>query len=211
MNELTIFLFATGLSLYGSLMAGLVNVNVIYTALHKSKREAKLMALGGVIPEVLYSGIAIYGVNILQTNETLFEALKYAAVPILFGMGLFFFLQKPKEIKEDTSAKTSFYKGLFLALLNPQLITFWLGWLIIGVSADYFDLHTFTYISPKLTFMLGTAVGAYISLRIFIYIAVRNREKIKKWLKINVNVLVGLILMGLALLQLALVLWQRFG
>lgn len=192
-------------------MAGLVNVNVIFTALHTSKSEAKKMALGGVIPEIIYSGIAIFGVDILQKNETIFTWLKFIVVPVLFSMGVIFLLQKPKDFSEDKSKRSSFNKGFFLALLNPQLITFWLGWLIIGVGAGYFDLDSYTFISPKITFMLGTAVGAYATLRFFIYITMRNKDKILGWLKIKVNVLVGMILIALSLVQTIFLVWEAFA
>lgn len=207
MNELYAFLFATLISLYGSMMAGLVNVNVVYAALHQSKRHAKWMALGGVLPELLYSAIAIFGVELVKSNEKLFNALKYAVVPILILMGIFFIFKKTKEaeFQEDKSNHRSFWKGVFLALLNPQLITFWFGWLL--VSDNFLDFDNYTIISPKITFVLGTAVGAYIMLRIFIFITIRNRERILGWMKIKVNVLVGSILIILGLIQLGAVLW----
>ncbi len=189
------------------MMAGMVNVNVVYSALHQSKRHAKWMALGGVLPELLYSGIAIFGVEMVRTNARLFEILKYAVVPVLILMGVYFLFKKEKEkqLGEVKSQRNSFLKGFVLAMLNPQLITFWFGWLLIANS--FMDFQTYTFVSPKLTFVLGTAAGAYIMLRIFIYVTVRNREKILGWMKFRINTLVGIILISLGLLQLSAVLW----
>lgn len=189
-------------------MAGIVNVNVIYCALHQSKRHAKWMALGGVLPELLYSGIAIFGVEMVRTNHALFDKLKFAVVPIMIAMGIYFLFTKsdPDKIKEDTSKHSAFYKGVVLAMLNPQLITFWFGWLLIAYN--FLEFGNYSFISPKITFILGTAVGAYITLRIFIYITVRNRERILNWMRFPINVLIGWILIGIGILQLGVILWK---
>jgi threonine/homoserine/homoserine lactone efflux protein len=206
MNELYAFFFATAISLYGSMMAGIVNVNVVYTVLYDGKRHAKWMALGGVLPELLYSAIAIFGVEMVKTNARLFEILKYAIVPILIVMGIYYIVKKDrsKEFTEDLSKRNSFFKGIFLALLNPQLITFWFGWLLI--ADNFLNFESYTFVSPKITFVLGTSVGAYIMLRIFIYITVRNRDRIMGWLKIRIGTIIGSILIALGLIQLGAVL-----
>lgn len=189
------------------MMAGMVNVNVIYTALHQSKRHAKWMALGGVLPELLYSAIAIFGVKLVKSNQQLFNGLKFVVIPVLIGLGIYYLLKKEADhaIEADKSKRNSFWKGLFLAMLNPQLITFWFGWLLI--ADNFLEFEQYTYVSPKLTFVIGTALGAYIMLRIFIYFTVRHREKILGWMKVKINMVVGGILILLGLIQLAAMLW----
>ena len=193
------------------MVAGLVNVNVVYAALHQSKQHAKWMALGGVLPELLYSAIAIFGVELVRTNQKLFDVLQSAVIAILIGMGVFFLFQKqdPDAIQEDKSQKRSFLKGLLLAMVNPQLITFWFGWLLIAYT--FLDFDDYSLISPKLTFVLGTAVGAYIMLRILIYITVRNRDRILGWMRFPINKVIGWILVAIGLLQLGITLIHQFS
>jgi threonine/homoserine/homoserine lactone efflux protein len=203
-NELLVFLFATGISLYGSLMAGIVNVHVIYTALKGYKKEAIFMSIGGVLPEILYSGIALAGMEYLQENDSVKQILKMAAVPILLFFGLYFYVSRQKEIQEKNATKSgSFLKGLVLALLNPQLIVFWFAWLSIAYTI--FDFEAYTLLSPKVTFTLGTAVGAFITLRLFIFLTIKYHYRIFKWFKFPINKMIGLILIGLALVQLFLI------
>ena len=204
MNELQVFLFATGISLYGSLMAGIVNVHVIYTALKGFKKEAIFMSIGGVLPEILYSGIAIVGMEYLQENDSVKQILKLAAVPILFLFGLYFYFSKQKEVEEkDASKSGSFFKGLVLAMLNPQLIVFWFAWLSIAYTI--FDFEAYTIVSPKVTFAIGTAVGAFITLRFFIFLTLKFQDRILKWFTFPINKIIGLILIGLAILQVFLI------
>ena len=207
MNELLAFLFATVVSLYGSMMAGMVNVNVIYAALHDSKQHAKWMALGGVLPELFYSAVALFGVEMVKTNTRLFEILKFAVVPVLVLLGIYFLFKKEGNggITEHKSQHGSFFKGIILAMLNPQLITFWFGWILI--AHNFIDFNQYVLISPRISFVLGTAVGAYIMLRIFIYLTVRNRDLILKSMKIRINAAVGVILIALGFIQLGAVLW----
>jgi threonine/homoserine/homoserine lactone efflux protein len=185
-------------------MAGIVNVHVIYTALKGYKKEAIFMSIGGVLPEILYSGIALAGMEYLQENDSVKQILKMAAVPILLFFGLYFYVSRQKEIQEKNATKSgSFLKGLVLALLNPQLIVFWFAWLSIAYTI--FDFEAYTLLSPKVTFTLGTAVGAFITLRLFIFLTIKYHYRIFKWFKFPINKMIGLILIGLALVQLFLI------
>jgi len=200
-NELAAFLFATVISLWGSLQLGVVNVNVIYCTLYNHKGSARMMALGGVLPELLYSGIAFWAVEMLQNDEHLFELIKVSAVPLLIGMGLYLFFQKPKPIDEPFNYKGSFFKGLVLALLNPQLITFWFAWIL--VAYEFINFDQFTLISPKYTFILGTAFGAFLMLMVFIWLTKKYRSQVIKWIeKLQLHKVIGGIFIAVALVLL---------
>ncbi|MBT8326680.1 MAG: LysE family transporter, partial [Bacteroidia bacterium] len=62
-----IALFVAGvLSFWGSLQLGLVNVAVIETAISKGRKPAIWLAIGGVLPEIPYTLIAIYGTTYID-------------------------------------------------------------------------------------------------------------------------------------------------
>ncbi|MCB9246176.1 MAG: LysE family transporter [Flavobacteriales bacterium] len=201
MNELTAFAFASVISLWGSLQLGVVNVNVIYATLFHHIRSALLMAIGGVLPELLYSWIAFEGVQFLQGNEKLFAILKVSAVPVLIGMGIYMYRQKPRTHSEPYSFSGSFFKGLVLALLNPQLITFWFAWIL--VAYNWIDFGTYVLISPKWAFIIGTAFGAFLMLLIFIWLASRYKRKVIEWMdKLKLNKIIGMLFILIAVVLL---------
>jgi len=198
MNELIAFIFASVISLWGSLQLGVVNVNVIYASLYNHKRAARLMALGGVLPELLYSAIAFWGVEFLQKDEELFELIKVSAAPLLIIMGLYMFFQKPKPYTEPFSYSGSFFKGLVLALLNPQLITFWFAWILVAHS--WLDFDEYIVISPKIAFIIGTAFGAYVMLLSFIWLTTRYKEKVIKWIeRLQLHKIIGALFIVIAI------------
>lgn len=197
-NELIAFVFASAISLWGSLQLGIVNVSVIYTTLYKGNKSAKLVALGGVLPEIFYSAIAFWAVELLANNEKLYEILQISVVPVLLIMGIVIIFQKPKEYSEPYSYSGSFFRGFVLASVNPQLITFWFAWIL--VLKGQINMDEGTFISPKLTFVIGTAFGAYLMLRIFIILTEKHKEKVLKWMaRLKLNIWVGAIFISIAL------------
>ena len=189
MNELIAFVVSFALSFWGSLQLGIVNVQVIHTTLHHHRHQAIMIAVGGVIPEFIYTLIAIYSVDLLSQNEQLFQFLQYLVVPVLIGIGLFMILKKShKEIKPVTFTG-SFVKGFVLASLNPQLITYWIAWLL--VIHDYVDFESYVILSPKIAFAIGASAGAFAMLRLFIFLTERYKPFINKWLKVDINKVMG--------------------
>lgn len=189
MNELTAFFVAFGLSFWGSLQLGIINIQVIHTTLHHHRHQAIMIALGGVVPEFIYTMVAIYSVDILSQNEALFSILEYLVVPVLIGMGLFMiFRKKRKEIKPVTFTG-SFVKGFVLASLNPQLITYWIAWLL--VIHDLINFEVYTVLSPRIAFGIGASAGAFAILRLFILLAERYKTLLNRWMKVDVNVIIG--------------------
>lgn len=157
-----------------------------------------MMAFGGVLPELIYSGIAFWAVDLLQKDKEIFELIKVSAVPLLIGMGIYLWVQKPKPIDEPFNYKGSLFKGFVLAMLNPQLITFWFAWIL--VAYEVIDFEQYQLLSPKFTFILGTAFGAYMMLMIFIWLTNKYRTQVIKWMeKLKLHKVLGAIFVVVAL------------
>lgn len=213
MDFIIAFIVAAVISFWGSLQLGLVNVAVIDTTLTKGGKFALLLAIGGVLPEIPYTLFAIHGAEYLSRLQEHQEKLGIIIGTIMLLLGLYYFFKKSKEIGKETSttkyAKTgAFSKGLVLAMLNPQLIFFWSGILILLETGSFniFDhkdkLINFSaddLISPKWSFAFGAATGALCILIIYIFLARRYRNKISTALSTKLNKLVGLffILIGI--------------
>ena len=193
MDAVIAFVVAAIISFWGSLQLGLVNVAVIETTLHKGRTHGIWLAIGGVLPEIPYTLIAIFGANYVDKIEEYKQDLGIAVGLILLGLGLFYFFKKPtysgskKGVPTSSKSHSSFIKGFLLALANPQLIFFWSGILILikTNSFNFFkhkevliDFNQAAFVSPRITFALGAALGALGILLLYIRLTTKYRERL---------------------------------
>lgn len=213
MDAIIAFLVASVISFFGSLQLGIVNVAVIETALSKGKKHALWLAIGGVLPEIPYTFIALYATRSVETLEKYKTHLGIGVGLILLVLGLSYFFRKPKTSKPAKQKKTlkagSFFKGFLLAAANPQLILFWSGILIllqtgsltVGKSnTPLIDFKAAGFISPKWSFALGAAFGAFAILYLYIVLSGKYRTRLLSLLGDKLGKIVGLVFIGLGLL-----------
>ena len=199
MQTLLIFLFVSAISFAGSLQAGVVNVSVVRTVLSKDLKSALWLAVGGCLPEMLYAVLAILGGMTIQENPWLMRGLGFFTIPVFLGLGLYQLLPGKQagawQQTDPQAQKAVFWKGLGLALLNPQLLLFWFG-VFVYVSQNVFPINTF---SKQAAFVCGTAAGAFGLLTLLALATDRYRSRIEKWLgRYSFNKITGWLFIGLA-------------
>ena len=211
MEILFTFLVAAGLSFFGSVFLGLVNVAVIQAAITRSEKSALWLAFGGVLPEIPYSLIAIIGtsyVDLLSAYE------KHIAVTISFVfilIGISYLFKKNIEIgstkSEEVGALAHFTKGLLLAIANPQLIFFWSGYLLLfqtGTFSDgpFFDFSQGIWGIVSWMFALGAAAGAFLILFIYTKLSSIYKEQLVKLIGDKMGKVIGFLFIGLGIISL---------
>ncbi len=203
MDELFAFLLAFLFSFFGSLQLGPVNFAVVSTTFQYGRVNAKWVAFGGIIPEFIYSTLAIFGVDFLARNETLFNFITWLIIPVFLLLAYFFWNKRSvvERSFQETQAGKSFIKGLFIALLNPQLIVFWSTILIY--FHDFLPFQGDSSWRPKCTFVIGTAAGAFSLFVFLISITEKRKEGIKRLLNMQTNKLMAIIFLVLALISFA--------
>jgi threonine/homoserine/homoserine lactone efflux protein len=181
-----IFLLTFFISFVGSIHPGPLNLSVIQVTLKKGLGIGLLVALGGVIPEIIYGYLAVEGVMIFEKYPTVFSIMQWAVVPILLVLG---YLQinssktNKTEIKNaESNHINSVSKGFFLSLFNPQLLPYWI---VILVNYQNYELLKINTLTDKLFFVLGTSTGAFALNYVYAYIAYKQRERIFKYLNQN--------------------------
>lgn len=164
MNILIIFIASSIASFIGSLQLGPVNLFVIDATLNTNKKSAYWVAFGGVIPEFIYCALAVYLGNYFLINPTIFLVFKILLILILTILGIIFLFKKNKKFeiefqqKEITMSNTkSFFKGFTLAILNPQLLPFWMFVMVYFNSITFLELKSDF---DKLAYILGAGLGA---------------------------------------------------
>lgn len=211
MDAVLAFVVAGVISFWGSLQLGLVNVLVIETALTKGKQPARWIALGGVLPEIPYTLLAIFGTSYLDVLNEYKEITGIVIGLVLLTMGIYYLIRKAKlkhlddEVNQEERLKPML-KGMALAFANPQLILFWSGILLLIQTGSInfisnkevmIDFNASGWISPKFTFAVGAAVGALAILLIYIRLSDIYRDKLLNLLGDKLGKLVGLFFMVL--------------
>ncbi|MBK7966237.1 MAG: LysE family transporter [Bacteroidetes bacterium] len=193
------FFLATLISFLGSLQPGLLNMGILYTGYHRSKSAAIRMAIGGVVPELIYSSIAIF--LYLKAAEYIYikEVLSFLFIPLLFLAGVYLYRKKAKEEASHSLKSNDFKNGFMIGLVNPLLIPFWLIWVQQVVQRGYIKLKN---PSVQIAFVIGTAVGALLLLLMVAFFTVKYKEQLERTLKGKINKLLGIICIILAFVEL---------
>lgn len=174
------------------------------------------MALGGVMPEIPYSAAAFFLVSWLNQYPQAMHVISFFVVAALTGLGVYYIVWaepvhlRNSDLHYELRSNRPFLRGLFLASLNPQLIFFWSGiiFLIQGgvlnpnAIIPNFSLDEGNWISPQITFVLGTAVGAFLILMTYAYLASHFKVKLAAIIRFNFNYFTGGIFILIALLEL---------
>ena len=202
-----IFFITFIISFLGSIHPGPLNLSVIQITLRKNLFLGLLMALGGIIPEIIYGYLAVEGVMIFEKYSLIFQIMKWAVVPILLIMGYLELTKKKKSktvndyaFEEITSERwQTISKGFFLSLFNPQLLPFWI---VVLVNYQNYNLLKISVLSDKIWFILGTSTGAFALNYVYARIASVKREQIFGLLNQNkFEQIIGWTFMGMGVLQ----------
>jgi hypothetical protein len=94
-----------------------------------------------------------------------------------------FRILKHEESKKETTLNKKpiqyLFKGFLLAILNPQLLPFWMFIQVYFSSIPFLRIQSNL---QKISYILGSGVGAFILLAFFIIIALKYRETILKYI-----------------------------
>jgi|TARA_B110000093_G_scaffold121433_1_gene130135 threonine/homoserine/homoserine lactone efflux protein len=196
-------------SFIGSVFLGLVNAAVIETAINRSEKSALWLAFGGVLPEIPYTLIAIFGTSYIAILEGYKMEMSIGMGIVFILIGLSYMLKKKKEVKAQNSIETgalaNFSKGFLLAIANPQLIFYWSGYLIVfqtGTFSNGKPFFTFTdsvWDPTKWSFAIGASAGAFLILFIYIKLSSIYKDQLVRLIGDKLSHIIGLvfIIMGI--------------
>ncbi|HEV8549910.1 MAG TPA: LysE family transporter [Polyangiaceae bacterium] len=153
------FPFGFGIAFVGSMpMSGPVAVLVMARALHRERRAALLLALGGALVETGYAfGIAAFLPQLVgKTRAVVLGSLGLGAVVVL-ALGTIL-LVRPTAVSNaaETSPRRGVLRGAVSTLLNPTLIATW----TVAVSTLYANGWLSARLNSALAFALGVGLGS---------------------------------------------------
>lgn len=196
-DPLLLFIIAALVSFAGSLQPGPVNLAVIHTCLNADIRKAMVVAVGGVIPEIIYSSLGIWFSLFIMTHQWLNEILQILAIITFLAIGFIFIFKKEqkKEVIFEQGKGKLFAIGFISGFLNPMMFPFWLMVASLINNSGYTVIDN---LPSQIGFVAGTAAGAFALLFVSARIAQRQRKKIFSLFKGRFNLLMGIIFIILA-------------
>lgn len=206
---LLIFIVASAVSFVGSLQLGPVNLYVINTVLHQSKKSAVWVAIGGCLPEFIYCALAVYASSFLNENKLLQQLFSIIFIVVLLCVGIILMLKKKKNNSLETvvftapqSAIKSMVKGFSLAALNPQLFPFWI---FVQVYFNSITALQLTSKTANIAYIVGAGIGDLVLLLCLIAIVQQYKAKFIHYInhKYYYKAL-GILFWGIAVQQLLL-------
>lgn len=163
------------ISFAGSIHPGPVNVSVVQATLNRNFKTGIWVAVSGTLPEIIYTFAALKSHVFLTHHPDLLKTLELAVVPFFFFVGVYSWSKT--SIKKDKmyfpNRSKEVVQGFVGGLLNPQLFPFWV--IVLIYLHSYF---TFDTLSAQLSFVVGAALGAFLILLLFAYVAHRFQTQL---------------------------------
>lgn len=194
------FIVSFAISFVGSLQPGPVNIAVLASSFQKRFKNAIFIAIGGSLPEFLFSFIAFKATSYIVIWYQYFIYFQIIIVILLLIAGLYLWFNKTN-IAFKTTQKNGFLLGFTLAVLNPQLILFWTTVITYIQLNGVFETTLFENNYLVVLFCFGASFGALTIHVLLIFLS-------NKFLKISLqsffkyaNKIIAIIFVILAIVQ----------
>ncbi|WP_367390805.1 LysE family translocator [Lewinella sp. LCG006] len=161
MSIVLLFLLTFLISAIGSAPPGLINLMVMKRAIAAGRKAGVFAALGTIIPEFVYTYIAVYGYLTIAKDEAIGHHIQVVGAVVFFSMAAYYLFQKAEKPGLDIASSSkdnfiSFQRGFFTASINLLVMPFWA---FIALS-----LHTYGYEFTEqvelIAFASASALGA---------------------------------------------------
>jgi len=181
------------LGFVGYLPPGNINLAVLQLALKSSKSRLWGFIVFATFMEFLYCLGCLTGLDLLMQQPHLVIVLQWLAVFIFALLGLLSFFHDEDAV--NIQALSGFGRGIFAAVINPLQVPFWLVWGVYlndKLRGGFLSITIFAVVTSLGTtcILWGYAVGG---------------KKLVENMKLErkmIDRIIGLLLMGLAVLQL---------
>lgn len=205
------FLIGFGVSYLFSLPPGMISLNVLQTTIQKGLLSAFWLALAAVLIESVQAFVGVKFSEWINQHENLKLGLEMFVIPVFLALGVGNVVVGVKTIRNKHKAslqpkKTigSFWKGLIVSALNPVAIPFWVVW-ATGISEKNLLVMETSHI---LVFVFGTTLGTLACLMTYAVLSAVIAKRIHA-VKIWMNIIIGVLFIGLAIAQTVSVLMKH--
>ena len=206
MSPLILVLMHFGLGLIssflGALPLGTVNLSVVDATVNKSFKAGLNISIAASLIEILQTSLAlVFGMQI--SNQISSNIYTKIFVFLVFAfLGVVFLTRKNKSCKDKINKKDipDFFRGIILALINPQALPFWVFMIAWFQSHHLLALDPHGQFALIAIFLIGVWAGKFLALLLFGYLSVMIVNRVQS-LSLWMNKIIGGVLLLLAIYQ----------
>jgi len=185
----------------GAIPLGTVNISVINTTLRVDARNAMKIALTAGIAEIIISFYALHCSMMVADFIDMNQWIQIAIAIVLFLIGgILFFKKKKEEAIEKKRAISKYFTGLFLGLLNPPVLIYWI-FMITYLNKNAFQLNMNTSLTILFVFFSGVYLGKLLTLYGYSRFSILIKNKVQNIASI-INRVIGVLLFVIGSIQL---------
>jgi len=143
----------------GLLAPSMLNMTAARTSIEKGRSAGIQFSAGAASIVFVQAFIAVTFAKYLVAHPEVITKLKTAAIFVLFGLSIFFFMQARKKFKAEGKQKkgSSFVTGLGMSSLNMLAIPFYLAMATLAESKGWMEI-----VQPYSTiYVIGAVLGAF--------------------------------------------------
>ena len=143
----------------GLLAPSMLNMTAARTSIEKGRKAGITFAAGAASVVFIQGFIAVTFAKYLVAHPEVITKLKTAAVFVLFGLAIFFFMQALKKFKAEGKQKkeNNYLTGFGMSSLNMLAIPFYLAMATLAESKEWMTIE-----QPfSIIFVAGAVIGAF--------------------------------------------------
>ena len=194
--DIKLFFWASGISLLGSLPLGTLNVSAANLAINKEIYGAAQFSAGAILVEMVMVRIALFAIK--KVEGPFFKLLSLLSPFVIIVIAIIS-LKAASHMQKQTvpipfTGQQLFLSGVFLSLINPFHLPFWIGWTAVLKSKKILVDAYYVYV---IAIGFGTALAffTYILAGSFLIRQLGEQQMMLNWV-------VGIVLLATGLVQL---------
>ncbi|EDP98195.1 LysE family transporter [Kordia algicida OT-1] len=194
--------FAVGIlvTFIGAVPLGTVNISVINTTLKADARNAMKIAFAAGIAEIIISFYALHCSMMVANFIDMNQWIQVLIAIVLFLIGGILFFKKQKTAREKKFKMSKYVTGLFLGLLNPPVLVYWL-FMISYLNQNNFQLNMNSSLAILFVFFSGVYLGKLLTLYGYSRFSIFIKNKVQNIATV-INRVIGVLLFVIGCVQL---------
>ncbi len=180
----------------GLLAPSMLNMTAARTSIEKGKAAGIQFAAGAASVVFIQAFIAVSFAKYLVAHPEVITKLKTAAIFVLFGLAIFFFMQARKKFKAEGKDKegSTFIVGMGMSSLNMLAVPFYLAMATLAEGKGWMTIE-----QPFSTiYVVGAVLGAFSLFATYASFAEKIAEK-AAFIAKNINYILSALFIVLAI------------
>lgn len=165
------FCIAFIFSFVGTIPPGSLNLSILQLGIQHKINIAWRFALAACLVEYPYAWIAVKFEELITASPVILTNIELMAAIVITSLGVFNLLsvRRPTKLSESFN-NSGFRRGIFLSILNPLVLPFWVGSTAYLKGMNWVDLSTHARLHG---YLFGISLGSLALYVLFMYLAKR--------------------------------------